>query len=98
MSTDELRPGGEHAATLGNAVASGNPVLRAHLAPHGFLVAARFGGVRATGPESATRRRVHGRRHVALQNYAFALERDVGVGDGDRGEQGLGVWMQRVAV
>src|SRR5215211_2400555 len=98
MGTDEFRPGSEHAATLGNAVARSDPVLRTDLAPYGFLVAARFGGVRATGPESATRRGVHGRRHVAFQDHAFALELDVGVGDGDRGEQGLGVWVQRVAV
>ena len=51
MGTDELRPGGEHAATLGNAVASGDPVLRTDLAPYRFFVAAGFGGVRATGPQ-----------------------------------------------
>src|SRR5215213_5994729 len=98
MGTDEFRPGSEHAATLGNAVARSDPVLRTDLAPYGFLVAARFGGVRATGPEAATRRGIHGRRHVAFQNYAFALELDIGVWDRDRGEQGLGVRMQRVAV
>src|SRR5215217_3666192 len=98
VGTDELRPGGEHAATLGNAVASGDPVLRTDLAPYGFFVAAGFGGVRATGPEPATRRGVHRRRHVAFQDHAFALQLDVGVGDGDRGEQSLGVWVQRVAV
>src|SRR5215208_1594516 len=98
VGTDELRPGGEHAATLGNAVASGDPVLRTDLAPYGFFVAAGFGGVRATGPEPAPRRWVHRRRHVAFQDHAFALQLDVGVGDGDRGEQSLGVWVQRVAV
>src|SRR5215218_1118357 len=51
VGTDEFWPGSEHAATLGNAVARSDPVLRTDLAPHGFLVAARFGGVRATGPK-----------------------------------------------
>src|SRR5688572_5236185 len=79
-------------------MARGDPVLRADLAPHGLIAAARFGGVRATTPETATRRGVHGRRHVAFEYDALALELDVGVWDGDRGEQGLGVWMQWVAV
>ena len=52
------------------------------LAPHGFIVAAGFGGVRATGPEAATRRGVHGRRHVAFEDHALALALDVWVRDG----------------
>src|SRR5829696_199085 len=96
-SSDRARARGV-AGALVDAVARGDPVLRAHLAPHGFIVAARFGGVRATAPEAAARRGVHGRRHVAFEDHALALALDIGVWDRDRGEQGLGVGMQRVAV
>src|SRR5688500_6187814 len=61
------------AGASADAMARGDPVLRADLAPHGLIVAARFGGVGAAGSETATRRGIHGRRHVAFEYDAFAL-------------------------
>src|SRR5215217_4788917 len=51
VGAHEFRPGGEHAAILIGPVVRGDPVIRAHLTPHGFFVAASFGSARATGPE-----------------------------------------------
>src|SRR5688500_18051935 len=92
-----MAPGLDRAVSV-DAVTGVDVVFRANLAPHRVFVGTGFRGVGATGPEAAPRRGVHRARYVPFEDHALALQFYVGVWDGDRREEGLGVRVQRVAV
>ena len=63
-----------------------------HLDPIRVAVAALVRSLRATGMEVATRGWIGGRRHVTLEMDAAARRRS-DLGQGYRGQQGLGIGM-----
>jgi FtsZ-binding cell division protein ZapB len=83
-----LEPAGD--ADAGDGVAGGD------FAEVGVDAGAVGDGLGAAGVEAAAGGRVDGRGHVALEDDAVALVR--GVGDGDGGEQGARVGVERVGV
>ena len=68
----------------------------AHLFQFRFDLAADLLCVSAAGLKGTARRRVDGRRHVALEHNPPALSGLYGIRHGNRGNQGLGVGMKHI--
>lgn len=77
---------------------AGHPVAAAHVAELRLLRPAAVCGVGAASGEPAAGRRVHGTGDLSLQHAAGAGPFHFRIGNGDGGNEGLGVGVQGVGV
>ncbi len=68
------------------------------LAQGGLLLGAPRHDKRASGVESAAAGRIEGRGEIALQHDALFAPFEIGIGDGHRRDERLGVRVARIAV
>jgi hypothetical protein len=77
---------------------AGRDVTRTEVGQLGLVDDTHVGAPRASGVEVATRRRIDGARHVALEDEALTLAVEPGIGDGDRRKQRIRLGMDRLTV